>query len=132
VGTGGHIRGGCVVGVRHADLTAVQISKPIRRVPRTWEKIGDESAERTLRDVVLGGHAWSLDDAFLNPSNTDGPGALTLGGTAVTSTGSSAAQITTDLGSMIAGITTRGNGLVWILRPTTLARVGLALGGGRV
>ena len=47
----------------------------------------------------------------------------------MTSTGTTAAALTTDFGNPIAAITTSGRALTWIMRPTTLARVALILGG---
>jgi capsid protein len=57
------------------------------------------------------------------------PAAITAGATAVTSTGTTAAALTTDFGNLIAAITTSGRAITWIMRPTTLARVALILGG---
>jgi HK97 family phage major capsid protein len=92
--------------------------------------------EQPIRDALLNAIAGFTADAFLNPAHNDNlpvsPASITNSGTAVTSTGGSspsASQLTTDLGSMIAAITTTGGGLTWIMKPTTAARIALVLGG---
>jgi hypothetical protein len=57
------------------------------------------------------------------------PASLTFGCNKITSTGSSAAQITTDLSGMIAAIQSPGLALRWIMRPLTFFRIAAALGG---
>jgi hypothetical protein len=93
---------------------------------------GDPSGEIAVRDAVLGAIAATTDYRFLAAASTataDGPASITAAaGTAVSSTGTTAAQMTADLGAMIAAITTSGKSLVWILRPTTAARIALTLG----
>ncbi|MEO5739964.1 MAG: phage major capsid protein [Vicinamibacterales bacterium] len=57
------------------------------------------------------------------------PASLTFAGTKVTSTGATSAAITADLAALLAGITTSQASLVWIAKPTTFARIALALPG---
>ena len=94
--------------------------------------LGDPDAERTVRDTVVAGVAAFLDQQLLTNTITLSadvrPAAITNGATAITSTGSTAAQITADLNSMIAAIATGGGGLVWVMRPLTAARIAATLG----
>src|SRR5262249_32697388 len=86
----------------------------------------------TIRRTVLGGLARSLDQQFLLPTVTAvagvNPASITNGATEITSTGSTAAAIATDLKALLAANTTPGTGLRWVLRPMTLATVAWALG----
>ena len=95
-------------------------------------KIGKPDAERTVRETVVAGVSAYLDEQLLLPTVTLSagvrPAAITNGATAVTSTGTTAAQITTDLAALIAAITTSGAGLVWVMRPLTAARIAVTLG----
>jgi hypothetical protein len=96
-------------------------------------KLGDPAAERTVRETVIAGVAAYFDSQFLTNTVTLSanlrPAAITNGATAVTSTGSTAAQISADLASMLAVITTTATSLVWIMRPTTAATVAMRLAG---
>jgi hypothetical protein len=83
------------------------------------------SVERTIRSILLGGLFRTHDRLLLDPSES---GSLTDGIAPVSSTGTSAAQLTTDFGNLLAGITTSGSSLVWVMRPLTSARVALGLG----
>jgi hypothetical protein len=106
-------------------------SQVLIAVSRELLKLNNPGAEVALRNVVLGAAAQFLDGQLLDPTLTptpDNPASITAGGTAVTSTGTTAAQMAADFGAMIAAITTRGRGLVWIMRPTTAARIALVLG----
>ena len=75
-----------------------------------------------MRETVIAGVAAYLDGQFFTNTVTLSanlrPAAITNGATAITSTGSTAAQINADLAGMLAAITTDGGGLVWIMRPT--------------
>ncbi len=95
-------------------------------VSRDLLKFGDPNAERTLRIVVFSALANTLDTLWLDPAEL---GSITSGATAITSTGSSAAQITADLALMVAAITTPGTRLTWIMKPTTMAHLALTLAG---
>lgn len=93
--------------------------------------LGTSTAEATVTRAVLGGLAKQIDTSFLDPASTavtGRPASITNGATAITSTGATAAAIATDLGAMLAAITTAGSGLTWIMRPTTMAHVAAALG----
>lgn len=91
----------------------------------------DSVTEAMLRQIAIGNLAQLTDTKFLDPAaaaDFDRPSSVTNGQTAVTSTGTTAAQITADLGAMLAAITTAGRSLVWIMKPRTGARIALALG----
>jgi HK97 family phage major capsid protein len=94
--------------------------------------LGGALAEQTVRNGVLGALARTIDQKFLlptlGPTVAGRPASITFGATAVTSTGATAAAIAADLGSMIAALTTTAGTPVWILRPTTAAKVAAALG----
>ena len=79
-----------------------------------------------MRDTVIAGVAAYLDAQFLTNTVTLSanlrPAAITNGATAVTSTGTTAAQMMADLNTLIAAVTTTGASLVWVLRPLTAAR----------
>jgi HK97 family phage major capsid protein len=95
-------------------------------------KMADPDAERTVRETVIAGVAAYLDGQFLTNTVTLSadlrPASICNGATAVTSTGSTAAQIQADLNSLIAAITTTGGSLVWIGRPLSFARIAATLG----
>ncbi len=84
-------------------------------------------AERTLRETILGNLAATVDRLFLDPAAV---GSITNGIAPIPSTGTTLAQMTADLGNLVAGITTTGAALVAIMRPTTAARMGLTMGAG--
>jgi HK97 family phage major capsid protein len=89
------------------------------------------AAEQTVRDAVVQGVAKFIDVQFLLPTvaaTPANPASITNGATAVTSTGATAAAMLTDLGAMLAAITTSGAGLHWIMKPVTAAHVAGALG----
>jgi HK97 family phage major capsid protein len=96
-------------------------------------RLGDPSAERTVRETTAAGVAGFLDSQFLTPTVTLSaglrPAAITNGATAVTSTGSTAAAINADLSSMLAAITTTGAGLTWVMRPATAYKIAATIGG---
>jgi HK97 family phage major capsid protein len=95
-------------------------------------QLGDPDAERTVRDTVIAGVAAFLDSQFLTNTVTLSagvrPAAITNGATAVTSTGSTTAQITADLRSLLAAVTTTGGGRTWIMQTKTLGQIAAALG----
>jgi hypothetical protein len=97
-------------------------------------KLGDPDAERTVRETVIAGLAAYLDSQFLTNTVTLSadlrPAAITNGATAVTTTGTTAAQITADLRSLIAAVTTTGGKRTWIMRESTVGQIALALGSG--
>jgi HK97 family phage major capsid protein len=96
-------------------------------------KLGDPDAERTVRETVIAGVAAFLDAQFLTNTVTLSadlrPAAITNGATAITSTGSTAAQINADLAGMLAAITTDGGALVWIMKPMTAYKIAATIGG---
>jgi hypothetical protein len=89
--------------------------------------------EAFLRLAVAQGLAKWIDGQLLDPSVTAvagvKPAAITNGAAAVTSTGSTAAQIIADLASLIAAITSPGDSLRWVMRPRTLAFINVKLAG---
>jgi HK97 family phage major capsid protein len=94
-------------------------------------KLGDPDAERTVRETVIAAVAAFLDSQFLTNTVTLSadlrPAAITNGATAVTGTCVTAAAVATDLGSLLAAITTSGGGLVWIMRPMTAYNIAAKL-----
>jgi HK97 family phage major capsid protein len=96
-------------------------------------RLGDPSAERTVRETVAAGIGAYLDSQFLTNTVTLSaglrPAAVTNGATAITSTGSTAAQITADLAGLLAAITTAATSLTWVMRPTTAATIAMRLAG---
>jgi hypothetical protein len=95
-------------------------------------QLGNPAAERTVRETTVDGVAAFLDAQFLTNTVTlvanTRPAAVTNGATAVTSTGTTAAQINADLAELLAAVTTPGP-LVWIMRPTTAYRIAATIGG---
>jgi HK97 family phage major capsid protein len=82
-------------------------------------------AEATLRDTVVKGLARFVDAQLLDPSITASsvrPGSLTSVAAAITSSGSTAANILADLDSLLSAIEVCENP-VWCMRPKTFARV---------
>ena len=55
------------------------------------------------------------------------PAAITNGATAITSTGSTSAQITADLRSLVAAVTSTGGRRTWIMQEGTMGQLALAL-----
>jgi HK97 family phage major capsid protein len=96
-------------------------------------QLGDPNAERTVRETVAAGVAAFLDSQFLTNTVTLSadvrPAAVTNGATAITSTGSTAAQINADLAGMLAAITTDGGGLTWVMKPLTAYKIAATIGG---
>jgi hypothetical protein len=94
---------------------------------------GKPSAELTVRESMGEGMAGYIDTQFLTNTVTLSanlrPAAITNGATAVTSTGSTAAQINADLSAMLAVITTSGAGLTWIMPPMTAYKIAATIGG---
>ena len=92
----------------------------------------DPAAQASVRRSVLGGLAYLIDQSFLLPTSVAAsgrPGAITsAGATAITSTGTTAAQIGADLAAMRAAISTNGSGLTWIMRKKTMSTIAAALG----
>jgi HK97 family phage major capsid protein len=94
-------------------------------------RLGDPAAERTVRDTVTAGVTAYLDAQFLTSTVTlianTRPAAITAGATAVTSTGTTSAQMSADLNGLLAAVSTSGP-LVWIMKPTTAYRISATLG----
>jgi HK97 family phage major capsid protein len=94
-------------------------------------RLSRPAAEATVREHLIGGLAAFLDQQFLLPTivaATGRPASITNGATAITSTGTTAAQISADLAGLRAAITTPGQKLVWVMRPSTMATISAALG----
>ena len=92
---------------------------------------GVRTTEKIVTTAAVGGVSALLDFSFLDPASAAAPGrpaSITNGATAVTSTGTTAAQIRADLNAMINAITTKGgSGLTWIMQRKTLATIAGAL-----
>ena len=95
-------------------------------------QLGNPAAERTVRETMIAGVGAFLDAQFLTNTVTlvanTRPAAITNGATAVTSTGTTAAQMNADLAALLAAVTTPGP-LVWIMQPTTAYRIAATIGG---
>jgi HK97 family phage major capsid protein len=95
-------------------------------------QLGNPAAERTVRQTVTAGvtaylDAQALTNTVSHIANTR-PAAITAGATAVTSTGTTAAQINADLAGLLDAVTTPGP-LVWVMKPTTAYRIAATIGG---
>jgi HK97 family phage major capsid protein len=90
------------------------------------------AAEAIVRRIVLGKLAYTLDQNFLLPGVSAlagvGPASITNGATEVTSTGSTAAAIATDLAALLTAVTTPGP-FVWIMQPATMNKIALTVSG---
>lgn len=92
----------------------------------------NSTAQAALRRSLGAGLARFIDSQLLDPSvsaTSAHPASLTNGAPSVTSTGTTAANVIADLESLIAAIETAGDGLVWVMRRTTFARVAAKLAG---
>jgi HK97 family phage major capsid protein len=132
---------GAWVAEGHSSAVVAFSFDPLRLEPRKMQsitvlsrellKVGYPAAESAVRAAILGGAAAYLDGRFLTPvvgGSDANPASITSGGTAVTSTGSTAAAMVTDFGAMLDAVTTSGRGLTWMMQPQTAARVALVLG----
>ena len=94
--------------------------------------LGNSAAERTVRESMIAGVGAFLDAQFLTNTVTlvanTRPAAITNGATAVTSTGTTAAQMLADLAGLLAAVTTPG-ARAWVMRPTTAYRIAATIGG---
>jgi HK97 family phage major capsid protein len=95
-------------------------------------RLGDPAAERSVRESVIAGVGAFLDAQLLTNTVTlvanTRPAAITNGATAVTSTGTTAAQMNADLAALLAALTTPGP-LAWIMQPKTAYRIAATIGG---
>jgi HK97 family phage major capsid protein len=116
------------------DTLTVEQYKAGRIVAMSKEllKLGDPSAERVVRETVSAGVAAYVDQQFLLPTVTLSanlrPASVTNGATAITSTGTTAAQINADMAALLAAVTTPGPH-VWIMQPRTAYRIAATIGG---
>jgi hypothetical protein len=105
-------------------------------VSRDLLRMGDPAAEQAIRDIIVSRAAAFVDAQLLTPTvsaiDPVRPAAITNGATAITSTGTTPAQIQNDLTSLLGAITTGGTDLVWVMKPTTLGVVSLKLGAALV
>jgi hypothetical protein len=81
-----------------------------------------------IRDAVSRYFASALFDNTLSATSAR-PAALTNGAGFVTSTGTTSAQMTTDLNNLIANVYTAQEDLAWCMRPKTFYRIAATLGG---
>lgn len=133
---GGWIAEGLPIPVAALNFSTVGPLEPtkvavITALTKELLTLGTPNTEAMVRQDVLGGLAALIDQSFLLPTSVAAagrPAAVTAGAVEVTSTGATAAAIAADLGAMLASITTSGGNLVWVMRPTTRAKVAAALG----
>ena len=112
-----------------ALLQGVYESSTVFVVTREALRFG-KVAETMLRKIVAAAVAKWIDQQFLDPSvsaTSARPASITYGAATVTSSGSTAANIVSDLASLIAAIQSPGDTLRWLLKPTTLAFVNARL-----
>jgi HK97 family phage major capsid protein len=133
--SGGWVGSGQAVPVQKTDFATVVEEHfkfgVIVPLSRELFKLSTPDAEATIRQVVLGGLAASLDNQLLLASVAVSagvnPASITNGSTEITSTGTTAAQIAADLAGMLAAVTSPGP-LVWVMKPKTMYRIALVLG----
>jgi hypothetical protein len=90
------------------------------------------TSEVFLTNAILAAVSRFVDAQLLTSTITASaarPASLTNGAPSVSSTGSSAAQMVTDLNGLIAAIESPGDSLTWVMRPVTYARIVATLGG---
>lgn len=91
------------------------------------------TTEVALRDLVLKATAKYLDGQLFDPTVTASanvrPASITNGAPVVTTAGTSAANIITDLSALIASIGTPGDSLRWVMRPITFYTIAARLAG---
>ena len=95
------------------------------------------AAEQVVRRELLAAVAQFQDQQFIDPtiaaSPGTSPGAITNGATAISSTGSSVAQITTDVKALLAAAINAGVSFstgVWVMHPRTALHLSTALTAG--
>jgi HK97 family phage major capsid protein len=133
--TGGWVAAGAAIPVQKTAFATI-VEEHFKYgviVPLSEElvRLSTPSAEATVRRTVLGGLAAAIDNQFLLPtvavSAGVNPASVTNGSTEVTTTGTTAAQMSADLAALIAAVTTPGP-LVWVMKPKTMYRIALTLG----
>lgn len=81
------------------------------------------TTETALRDTTTLGVARYLDGQLLDPSVTASanvrPASITNGAPVITTAGTTAANVITDLTALLAALATPGDSLRWIMRPMT-------------
>lgn len=110
---------------RYEASVIVATTKELYRFGRT--------TETALSDMVTKGVAKYTDQQLLDPSVTASanvrPASITSGATAITSAGTTAANVITDLTALLAALATPGDSLRWILRPMTYYAICAKLAG---
>jgi hypothetical protein len=89
-------------------------------------------AEQMLREMVIAGLARGIDGQLLDRTvapTASHPGSLFYGTPTITSAGTTAANVITDLTALISTITSPGDNLFFVMRPTTYANVSAKLAG---
>jgi HK97 family phage major capsid protein len=92
----------------------------------------DPSAERTIQQDMLASVSKFVDEQFISPSNVASvgvhPGSILSGVSGITSSGTSAANIVTDLTAAVAALLSGGSSLLaptWIMHPRTAVAIAL-------
>jgi len=100
---------------QYTDGVIVAATRELFRFGRT--------SEVALRDIVTKAVAKYLDSQLLDPAVSASanvhPASITNGAPVVSTAGTSAANVITDLTAMIESLGTPGDSLVWIMRPLT-------------
>lgn len=105
--------------------TAVVVSNELIRM-------STPAASTTLASTLIAGLAAYLDSQFLTSSvalvANQNPASVTNGASSVTSTGTTAAQISADLAALLAAVPVAEK-LFWVMRPTTAGMISMKLAG---
>jgi len=116
------------VGDMSMDAVTLPWTKVAVIVAMTEElaRFSDPSAESVVTDDMVAAIAQFLDTQFINPANAPvagiNPGSITNGAPSITSTGSTVAQVTADLGTMLANMSGAGipmDAPAWIMNART-------------
>ena len=125
------------VGSLNLDAITMPWTKVAVIVAMTEElaKFSDPSAEAVANDDMVAAISQFLDGQFIDPANAPvagvNPGAITNGIAPIVSTGSTVAQVTADLGTMLAKMAGAGIPMAapaWIMNPRSAIYLGLLRG----
>jgi HK97 family phage major capsid protein len=123
------------------DLTLDAVTMPFTKVAvivamtEELARFSDPSAEMVVTDDMVLAIGQFLDKQFIDPANAPvanvNPGSITNGVTPIASTGSTVAQVTADLGTMLANMSGAGipmDAPAWIMNARSQIYLGLLRG----
>jgi HK97 family phage major capsid protein len=125
------------VGSLNLDAVTLPWAKVAVIVAMTEElaKFSDPSAESVVNDDMVAAISQFLDGQFINPAVAAvpgvNPGSITNGITPIPATGSTVAQVTADLGTMLSAMAGAGipmNAPAWIMHPRSAIYLSLLRG----